>query len=247
MKKEFLLLLLLIPINIFAQILNIEQERLTADTGWSGEAKVSLQIIKNTNTVTDGAGRIHIQYKTKQNLYLILGEYSLIKTSNTDLVNRGFEHLRYNYKINDWLIAEAFTQAQFNKLLKVKFRGLVGAGTRFKIIGSDNFNLFVASLYMYEYEELEESSEIHRDHRLSNYLSVSFKLSKTLKLINTSYFQPKFNDFSDYRVSTQANLKFVISKRLSYYLTYDLLYDTKPPEGIVSTTYSLTNGLSFSF
>ena len=183
-----------------AQVLNIEQERLVTDTtGWAGTADLKFAYFKNKTEFWSAGADLHLQYKTKKSLYLWLTDYSLARSSGESFANSGVQHLRYNYKILDWFTAEAFTQAQFNEVLNVKFRWLLGGGPRFKIVKTKPFRLYGATLYMYEYEELADTSVIHRDHRLSSYLSMTLKIKDNLSLINTTYYQPKFADFSDFR------------------------------------------------
>lgn len=231
-----------------AQVMNIEQERISTDTtGWAGTAQVSFQYFKNKAEVWNAGGHLHLQYKTKKSLYLGLTDYTLSKSAGADFANAGIQHLRYNYKINDWFTAEAFTQAQFNKLLNVDFRWLLGAGPRFKVIKTKPFRMYAAVLYMYEYEELADTSLIHRDHRLSSYISLTLKLRKNLTLLNTTYFQPKFTDFSDFRLSSQTDLKIGISKHFAFKMSYVYFYDAVPAENVPNETHALQNSLSFEF
>jgi len=188
-----------------------------------------------------------LQYKKKKHLFLVVSNINFIQAGGNDFENAGFQHLRYNYKINKWLTAEAFTQAQFNKMLNVDFRGLLGAGARFEIMDKKSFYLAAGSLYMYEFEEISEGNIYHRDHRISNYINLKYKLNKLLSFSNTTYFQPLISDMSDFRVSMQNKFSFKISDKLSYNLTYNLMTDTNPPIGIVETTYSFSNGLSYKF
>lgn len=234
--------------NLQAQVMNIEQERIKTDTtGWAGTAQLSFQYLKNTAEVWNAGGHLHLQYKTNKSLYLCLTNYTLSKSAGADYANAGVQHLRYNYKITDWFTAEAFTQAQFNKLLNVDFRWLLGAGPRFKVVKTKPFRMYAAALYMYEYEELADTTLIHRDHRLSTYASLTLKIKDNLSLINTTYFQPKFSDFSDFRLSSQTDMKIGISKHFAFKVSYVYYYDAVPAEQVPHETHALVNALSFEF
>ncbi len=231
-----------------AQVLNIEQERLVTDTtGWAGTADLKFAYFKNKTEFWSAGADLHLQYKTKKSLYLWLTDYSLARSSGESFANSGVQHLRYNYKILDWFTAEAFTQAQFNEVLNVKFRWLLGGGPRFKIVKTKPFRLYGATLYMYEYEELADTSVIHRDHRLSSYLSMTLKIKDNLSLINTTYYQPKFADFSDFRISSQTDLTIKISKHFSFTTSYIYFFDAVPAENVPPETHRVENGLSFEF
>jgi len=233
---------------LHAQVMNIEQERIKTDTtGWAGTAQTSLQYFKNKSEVWNIGAHLHLQFKTNKSLYLCLTDYSLSKSAGADFANAGIQHLRYNYKITDWFTMEAFTQAQFNKLLSVDFRWLLGAGPRFKVVKTKPFRMYAAALYMYEYEELADTTIIHRDHRLSTYASLTLKIKNNLSLINTTYFQPKFSDFSDFRLSSQTDMKIGISKHFAFKLSYIYYYDTFPAFDVPKETLALQNALSLEF
>ncbi len=252
MKSIRLLFVLIFALSgvfsVKAQVMNIEQERISTDTtGWAGTTQLSFQFIKNKAEVWNAGGHLHLQYKTKKSLYLCLTDYILSKSAGSDYANAGIQHFRYNYKITDWFTAEAFTQVQFNRLLNVDFRWLLGGGPRFKVVKTKPFRLYAAALYMYEYEELHDTSLINRDHRLSAYVSLTLKLRSNLSLINTTYFQPKFSNFSDYRLSSQTDLKIGISKHFSFKTTYIYYFDAFPAIGAPRETQALSNSLSFDF
>jgi hypothetical protein len=246
--KRILFFLLLLPVFANSQVLNIEDERIKTDTtGWSGNAFAAFNLMKSNQQFTDINGKIHVQYKTDRSLYLILSNLNLVKAGGTDFSNSGIQHLRYNYKLNDWLAAELFTQAQFNKIIGIKFRALAGAGPRFRVIKSESFRLYAAWLYMYEYEELDKEDIINRNHRISSYVSFTLKLNDRLKLINTSYFQPLINDFNDFKFSSETDFEIMISKKFSYALSYSYYYDAFPPLEVPQSVYALTNKISFRF
>ena len=248
--KPFILIITLVATAFAAsaQILNIEQERIKTDTtGWEGSAKISFQFTKTDQVIWTGGAYMHIQYKTKRSLYLSLTEYNLNKCSGSDFVNAGAQHFRYNYKFKDWFIGEMFTQAQFNKVLKVKFRWLLGAGPRLKIFNTKPFIMHIAALYMFEHEQLYGSDVINRNHRISSYISFTLKIHENLSLINMSYFQPKINKFSDFRILSQSDLKISITKHFSFLLSYLYSYDAFPAIGVPKETHYLGNSLAFYF
>ncbi len=236
------------PLFLKSQVLNIEDERIKTDTtGWSGSAAAGINLMKSTDKLTDLSGKIHLQYKSPNSLYLILSNFNFIKAGKTNFSNNGIQHLRYNYTISDWLVAEAFAQAQFNKIIGIKFRSLFGAGPRFKVVKTDPFRLYAAWLYMYEYEEMELETLINRSHRISSYVSFTLKLNKNVRIINTTYFQPLVNNFADYRLSSETDFVIKISKKLAYALNYNYYFDSEPPANVPQTIYSITNKISLSF
>lgn len=248
LKLLILLSLFFLIFDLQSQVLNIENERIVTDTtGWAGSTKLTFDYSKNTLELWKGGANLHLQYKTEKSLYLGLGEYRMTKGSGTEFENAATFHLRYNYKFLDWLTGEVFTQSQFNKMLKVDHRWLTGAGPRFKVIKTNPFRLYCAALYMYEYEELKEFDTYNRDHRVSSYVSFSLKLGSHLSLTNTTYYQPKIKEFKDFRLASQTNLNFKISKHVTYILSYHYFFDRYPAPTVPNETQNISNSLMFSF
>lgn len=240
--------LLMSVLSVDAQVLNIERERIKTDTiGWSGTGKLSLNLVSNTKKFTEAGLGLHVQYKTLRSLYLALSDYELIKSTEDDFSNKGMQHLRYNYRLNKTITLEAFAQAQFNKVLGLDFRGLVGTGPRFKIVGAEHIRIYAATAYMHEYEEPAGNLKTERNHRLSSYLSLTLRLNDNLALINTSYYQPRFGHFKDYRLSHNLDLLMKISNHISYSLALEHLTDSRPIPGIPGKVYSIKNRLVFDF
>lgn len=232
----------------YSQIMNIESHRLITDTtGWAGTALMSFDYSKTSRELWRAGSNLHVQFKTPKSLYLCLGEYNLTKGSGTDFQNAGVLHLRYNYKFTDWFTGEMFTQSQYNKMLKVKHRWLIGGGPRSKLVGGDVFRLYAGLLYMYEYEELLNSEIVNKAHRLSSYLSFTLRLNNNLHLVNTTYFQPKIDEFKDFRVMSQSNMNLKISKHFTFTVSYVFGLDMFPAEGIPRETHSFRNALQFRF
>ena len=247
--KRILLLILFSVYPVFSQVVNIESKRMRSDTtGWMGSAEGSFQLAKNVETIFDLGAKLHFQYKHKNYLWLFLNEYRLIKGGDNKFVNSGFAHVRYNHKVTkEFLRWEVFTQVQFNGVLDVGLRVLAGTGPRFKIYDSDNFRLYCAALYMYEYEENTAKTIFLRNHRLSSYVSFTIDIGR-VELSSTTYFQPNFKEFrKDYRLQTQEDLTIDITDDLKFVTGFTFRYDTRPFPNIPKNTYYLYNGLKFEF
>lgn len=120
--RYLLSILFLITYNIsFAQIINVETQRIQSDTtGWFGNAGTSFLFEKNAVQIININAVAHVEYKTPKSLYLFLIDYNLLEGNGQTLNNNLFYHLRYNYKINKGLRWEAFTQLQQNNVTGIK-------------------------------------------------------------------------------------------------------------------------------
>ena len=249
MKKVLCLTsFLILTLAIKAQVVNIERLRLKADTlGYFGSGGISFNIIENNKRIVDLGGNLHLMHKRPKATYLLISNINVIRAGDEDFVNNGFQHFRFNHKLTNSFIFEAFAQAQFNELMKVKNRVLGGAGMRLKILNKTKLKTFSGFLYMYEYEEITGESSINRDHRMSNYLAMSIYFNDIVSFESTSYYQPKFKFIGDFRVSSENSLSLKITKNLSYQTTFQLLYDSRPPTEVPETSYSYHNSLKYSF
>jgi putative salt-induced outer membrane protein YdiY len=233
----------------FAQIVNIESQRIQSDTtGWFGNIATSFLFEKNATQVLNISANAHVEFKTSKNLYLFLANYTLLKGSGETLNDNLFYHLRYNHKINSWLRWEVFTQLQQNNVTGIKLRLLAGTGPRFKISGSKNVALYAATASMYEYEKEKTVPTIyHRSLRNSSYFSFNYKLSENAELIGTIFYQPLFSNFSDYRILNEVSIKFKFVKHFSFTASWYYLYDSRPANGIPKLSYSISNGIQYDF
>ncbi|TXE16188.1 DUF481 domain-containing protein [Psychroserpens burtonensis] len=249
--SKLLYLIFFISLTSFSQVVNIETLRKASDSAkWTGSVSLDVSLIKNKNDIFRIANKAHVQYNDQINLWLFVNDLNFQKTGGNSLVNRGTQHLRYNRKISERVKWEAFTQAQYDAISEIDFRGLVGTGPRFKLTKSDDYRFYLGTLIMYEYEKASNviSNRTQNDLRGSVYLSFSLYPTETISILSTSYYQPKLDAFSDYRFSSNTSLLFEIFKDLAFKTNFNFFYDAVPvSSNIPKTQFELTNGLIYSF
>tara|TARA_R110002111_G_scaffold235136_1_gene296200 strand:+ start:34425 stop:35183 length:759 start_codon:yes stop_codon:yes gene_type:complete len=233
----------------YAQIVNVESLRRVSDTSkWSGATNLDVGLIKNTKSIFKISNKIRLQYNTDKNLYLFVNDVKLDKIEDNSFVNKGIQHIRYNRKIVNRLKVEVFAQSQYDAISDIKFRGLLGIGPRFKLSKSDNYRLYLGTLFMFEHEEASENSiEVLRDFRGSTYFSCSLYPLENISLVSTTYYQPLFKQFSDFRISNETSIGIKILKNLLFKTTFTYNFDANPIIGIPKTQYELTNGIVYTF
>lgn len=237
---------------LFAQIVNIEDKRnfIADTTGWFGQVDLSLSLVKNSKLVTTMKGGARIDFVHYRHSAFSLTNYSFVKAGEESFVNQGFQHFRYNYRFNSKLRGELFTQAQYNERIRIQLRALVGTGARFELLEEKNGKAYFGLSYMYEYEDIADTTIIHRNHRMSSYLSFNLSPNSKFTLSNTTYFQPVIQDFSNFRFTTATNLLIHVTKRLSLKSSFSLTYDSqlsKEISNIPETIYLFLNGLNWQF
>lgn len=249
MKYFIFLFFILIAVPATSQILNVESLRKVTDTsGFTGSASMDFSLKKDANEYFGLQTNIHVQYKMNKHLVLLKNDLEFQKVEGNKFANKGISHLRYNYKLFPKIRWEAFVQAQYNKVSKVNFRGLLGTGPRFKLSESENYNVYLGTLIMYEQEELEDDiTPIQRDIRGSGYLSFSLYPTSNITVVSTTYYQPKLAHFSDFRISSQTSLLIKMFEDFSFKSSYTYIYDQFPAVGIPKTQYNFSSGVVYTF
>ncbi len=232
-----------------AQIVNIENSRLHSDTtGWMGSLGGNFILTKQVDMVLQLNARAHVQYKNLKNLYLVLGNYSVVRGADESLIDNGFFHFRYNRKLGDVVRWEAFTQIQNNIVTKIKSRWLAGMGPRFKISDKPKLKIYAAATVMYEVEREDLPIIVqHNDFRNSNYISFTWIPSERVRVISTTFYQPLLKDFSDYRISTEDQLMVNITEKLALTVTWNSLFDTDPAGDAPRSNYHFATGINYAF
>lgn len=247
--KRILLLFMLIIVHAlsFGQLVNIENQRVQSD---SVRTITLIDLMYNyQNNNNEELSMVNFsathQYKTKnlKDYFLLLGNIDYWLANREELSNSGLIHFRYNRKLNKKLRIEAFTQYQYNKILGIESRSLIGVGPRYKINKSDKTVFYVGSLLMQEFEKASDNLNTLSYQRLSNYLSLSVKNSaKTIEFTSVVYYQPNINLWEDYRLSSQASLAFNITSKLQFVNSINYGYDSFAPTNVNKKNIILTNG-----
>lgn len=249
LKKIFFLIILFIGTNTYAQFINPESVRSKKDsTGFSGSIGLDVSIIKNTISIFSLGNSIYVQYNNKKHLVFFINNINIKKVNGEDIINRSTQHLRYNYKFKPGIALEAFMQSHSNTVSKIDKRQLIGAGPRFTIIDEKDFKTYLGTLIMYEYEKIKEEELIYnRDFRFSGYASFRWSPVKNTTVTSTTFYQPKIDEFGDFRIFSTNSLLFNVVKGLSIGVNFIATYDSFPATDIPKYQYKLLNGLTYTF
>ncbi|MBN2824899.1 MAG: DUF481 domain-containing protein [Campylobacterales bacterium] len=153
-------------------------------------------------------------------------------------------HLRHIHNLWDKVDGELFAQYQQNEFKNMDSKYLTGANLRYKL-ESGKLDAFVGLGMFYTW--LDEVG-IESDYiSLNSYIALSYKLSESTSLSYNGYFQPRIEDFDDYLIYQEAQLKINLTDRLSLLVNILHEYDAMPPSGVEKSDFSQTTGFSYSF
>lgn len=248
MKRILLLILILLPGLTFSQLVNIEKKRKGKKDGFQGYIDFSINVTENTKKIIQWKNNVNLQYSKGASTFLFFNDISLMNVTSggekSDLINQNFQHLRYNYTIKDssFITWEVFAQRQQNKVKFLDFRFISGTGPRFRLVDNNRMGIYIAPLFMYEYEDEKESDEVIVNKQVIKgdfYTTFWFNFDDKVTFSNVTYYQPALFDlqnrsdfevFFDYRIASESSLTFsIIKDRLDFSVVYEMSYDSKPP------------------
>ena len=238
--------------GVYAQV-NVEKFRKTGhDDGLAGYVKVSFSSRTGNVDVTeiDVEGSADFKWKKMNSFIIAQGEQGW--KEEEQFSNEGLLHFRQIYEFKKAWQPETFIQTDFNKKRSLLDRKLFGFGFRTTIFRNSKNSIVCGTSYMYEYEKLDVSNQsAHQSktkhNRWNNYFALNLNINSQLQGHWTTYYQPRFDELSDMRILSEANLKVVIIKPVSVSITYNMRYDSDPPENIKDMDAKLTMGLVYVF
>lgn len=204
----------------------------------------------NDYLVVRGGVTLQANFGNHLALALAEGEYGVSNQQTT--LARSLEHLRYRYRFTDLISAETFAQHELNLFRRLELRALVGAGPRLHLVDAKVFGAVLGIAAMLEHERLSEGAytdtgERTTDVRLSSYLLGRIQLAENLRLVETVYFQPRIDRFSDLRILNETTLTIAVNKWLSFSTSFLLYLDREPPQGVVPLDTQLRTSIGLTF
>jgi len=162
--------------------------------------------------------------------------------------NKGFAHLRITKDLFKNYQMEIFTQYEFNKLLLLNDRYLLGTGLRIGLQNSELLNTYIGTGLMVEKEIYDLDSNQEKNLlRSTNYIKNNIVLSSNIDLSNTTYFQIASDNFNDYRILYDGGLIFHVNESFAFTIELKYRYDNDPQGNLGSGYIQISNGMSFNF
>lgn len=230
------------------QVINVESRKYDQrDSSLHGDLEFSLSVIKNQNQLLVFGNKFFLQKNVDVNTYLFLNEFNFVQANQTNLDYNSYQHFRYKRNINPWLNGEAFVQTQFNQQMGIEFRGLLAGGPRIRLLYADSMKLFIAPMWMYEYEETTLEDEKNVKNRLNLYTSFSYFKEKNFSFDLVVYYQPDFINLKDFRLLSEIRADMQLTSKMNYRVSFSQNYNTNPPPFVPANSINLRNSLIYRF
>jgi len=189
----------------------------------------------------------------KKNDFKLFGGYSVLATGDKSYLKNGFAHIRHNYKITTRLKTFAFYQIQFNEVLLLHKREVIGTGLRYALVKKDSLNFDMGIGGMHESEFLDDETlladEITNTFVIRAAVVSSFQwiMNEHVQFNNVLYYQPYLRNFEDFRILNDFSLTARINAGFSISMAFTIRYDSKPPSALTNFDSKMNVGLSYRF
>ncbi len=201
----------------------------------------------NTQTMTFG-GSAFAGLTAYPHLFFtkVAADYGEARGQRT--VARSVAHARYNYRIGPILALEALAQIQHDRFRRIEVRDLYGAGLRFHLYEVDELEIFAGTTYLLEHEVIGPIPGSSRTkelwNRSSNYVGLNARIAPSIDASTVTYFQPRFDEPTDFRILSDGYVSFAINKVLSARVSVSIWFDSDPPVGVRTYDVEIKNSLA---
>ncbi len=220
--------------------------------GVSGTAGLDLSVRTGNVDIVQFTLRGRLDHNSERSSTLLIVNGDLGFQGGDRFSNAALVHLRQGYRVRPRFGPEAFAQVNYNKPQRLDLRWLVGGGVRIGLLAAETAQIRVGSAYMFEHERLDlplgaQHPRTTNVSRWSNYVSVRVEFGRDIVLTAINYLQPRIDRFGDLRNLSEVDLTVPVSQRISLLVSFDLRYDSRPPDDVRSLDTALKTGITAGF
>lgn len=247
MKVLLFLFAFLFTSNALAQV-NVEALRKDIrDKTFSGVLQLSMDGRAGNRQAIVVNGACLISLSTGPNIAFIAGSGEYGKFDGSVEQQEYFLHIRDNYHLTGPFYTDLFGQYENDKFRELHQRIIGGLGIRLQHDFSKWFRLVGGTSYMYEDNVVENRKGSLHFHRWNNYGVILFTISDTTKIGNTTYYQPVFNNFGNYRVYNSSSIEVKVNDSIELKISGTYRYESIPPGLVGTEDFRLKNAFVWKF
>ena len=183
---------------------------------------------------------------------LIVGSGGLGLQGGTRFASSGLLHYRETYR-NDKLISpEWYGQLNYDRPQLLDFRAVAGGGGRTSFARGEWGQFGMGAALFLEHERLDlTEAAVHDDQttsvRGSYFLTLRLVPNDNLVITSTMYLQPVVGNWGDLRTLATFQLATSVSDEWDLTVSFDLRYDSEPPDDISALDTTLRTGLRYAY
>jgi putative salt-induced outer membrane protein YdiY len=215
--------------------------------GWSGSLDGSYGASGGNSEESIFSGAARAQLRDDRHTWRLIAAGNRTTTRGVETAKSAMGHLRHNYRLSDQWATLVFLQAQQNPFQRLDSRYLVGFGARYNLIDDGGVLWSAGAAQMFESERIQDEEGHTNVQRLSAFTSVETELREGIVLDAMVFYQPRWADFSDWRLFSQIELDIELNGVLSLFTGAMVQHNAKPPEGVEQTDWTTTTGFRAKF
>ena len=189
---------------------------------------------------------------TESATQLVVGSGGFGLLSGSRFSSSGLLHYRQTYDLNETVSPEWWAQVNYDRPQLLDFRVITGGGARTSFASGEWGQFGMGAALMLEHERLNlPDTAVHADRttlvRWSTFLTLRLVPNENLVITGTTYLQPGFTQFGDVRTLANFRVAASVTDQLDLTVSFDLRYDSRPPDEISGLDTSLRTGLRYSY
>ncbi len=241
-----------LPIPLFAQV-NVEALRQDdPPLGRSGTFGGDLAIRTGNVDLVQLNLNARFYRVTESVTRLIVGNGGLGLQGGTRFASSGLFHYRETYLPDDLISPEWYGQLNYDRPQLLDFRVVTGGGARTSFASGEWGQFGMGAALFFEHERLNlTDTAVHDDQttkiRGSYFLTLRLTPTENLVITSTTYLQPVIGNWGDLRTLANLRLATSITDELDLTVSFDLRYDSRPPDDISALDTTLRTGLRYSY
>ncbi len=192
-----------------------------------------------------------VMVRKKKNEIKFFASYDLLAQKSNSILNSGFIHGRHQHLLRSRIKSVLFYQLQFNEILRLTKREVMGGGIRIEVLKQDSLSAALTVGLMHEYEVLDRNDLSQGENFKTNYVrgslvgSFRWFINDFMELSDVVYYQPYLKNMEDFRVLNDVNLVFKLNKNFSILLISTLRFDSRPPSSVQGYDFNFRVGLNY--
>lgn len=250
--KKFLFIGILVSQSLFG-LVSIVPVDIGEEPGISAKFEMGLETKRGNTDKDNYKASIRVTYDNNVSYATwaeFSGEYG--RSRHIKDTSKAFSHLRYIHALTDDenLRYEFFGQLENDKFKDIHSKILGGGGLRYRVLNSPHngksyfgFGGFFEGV-RYTNPNINSSED---NARLNSYLAYTVKISDMSTFSYVLYYQPKVDDFSDYILANELELKVAILKKLFLKLNLSMIQDKKPAVDVKKYDFVHTTTFLYKF
>jgi putative salt-induced outer membrane protein YdiY len=217
------------------------------EPGWSGSVDGSYGASGGNTDQSTFMGSARLQWKGTLHIGRLIGTGKRTTNDGIETARATLAHLRHNYLLSERWATVAFLQLQENPFQRLDERFLAGLGGRWRAVKGKTTLIYLGATYMFEKERIQGEDGFDTANRLSSFASLELELRAGLFIDFLVFYQPRLDDFADWRAYGEIRLEVELVGSLSLFTGYNLQYDSKPPAGVEETDWNTKTGFLVKF